>query len=90
MRRRKDKSYRKLLRELRELCPPLVPVRTRRRPLKDAMADTNLYCGDDGLPRYFQIVIDSRLSWAATWVLLLHECAHRLAHAHIWSDVIER
>ncbi len=86
---RKRKSYRKLLRELREICPPLVPVRTRRRKLKDCMGYTSLTHSSEGdeLPLYFVITLDIDLSWEATWQLLVHEWAHCLAwrqdHANV-------
>lgn len=80
MRRRKHKSYRKMLRELREMVPPLVPVKTRRRPLVDCIAYTTLsHDPKTGLPTHFEITIDSRLSWEATWQVLAHEWAHCLA-----------
>lgn len=76
MRKLKRNSYRRILKELRELCPPLVPVKTRRRPLKDCMGYTTLIHNDDGLPTHFVLTIDSRLSWEATWTTLVHEWAH--------------
>jgi len=79
MQKSKHKSYRKLLRDLREMVPPLVPVRTRRRKLSDCMAYTTLHHNEAGLPTHFSITLDHRLSWEATWVVLVHEWAHCLA-----------
>lgn len=80
MRQAKHKSYRKLLRELREIVPTVAPVITKRRPLKDCLGYTTARWNDAGdhLLR-FNIVIDSRLSWDATWQVLIHEWAHALA-----------
>ena len=79
MRQSKVQSYHKMLRVLRERVPPLVPVRTRRRPLKDDLGDCSaVWGGEDELLR-FQITINSRLSWDATWQVLIHEWGHALA-----------
>jgi len=82
MRKPKWPSYRRFLKELREICPPIVPVKTRRRKLKDCIAYTTLHRNDEGLPTHFEITIDSRLSWEATWQVLPHEWAHCLA----WNE----
>lgn len=81
MRRTKFKSYRGFLLELREVCPTLVPVVTSRRKLSDCIAYTTLI-RRGGLPHHFIICIDSRLSWEATWQVLVHEWAHALA----WNE----
>ncbi len=81
MRRTKFRCYRDFLRELREVCPTLVPVVTSRRKLTDCIAYCNLIRKDD-LPHHFVIVIDSALSWEATWQVLVHEWAHALA----WNE----
>ena len=58
------------------MVPTIVPVRTRRRPLKDCMGYTTLHHDKNDHPTHFEITIDSRLSWEATWMLLVHEWAH--------------
>lgn len=79
MRAAKRKSYRRLLQELREACPPIVPVKTRRRILKGMHAYTNLVCDEEGRPSHFWVVLDSRLSWEAVQLALLHEWAHTMS-----------
>ena len=81
MRTSKFKSYRKFLRELREICPTLVPVVTSRRTLKDCIAYTTLV-RKDGLPHHFNICIERSLSWEAVWQVLVHEWAH----ARAWDE----
>lgn len=60
--------------------PALLPVRVYRRKFRGedrgALAHTYLRFGKDGKPLHFVISIDSRLSWEATWMTLLHEWAH--------------
>lgn len=80
MQRSKYKSFRKHVKILREFCPPLVPVKVRRRPdiCKGALGVTSGVWDGDTL-RYFSIIIDSRMSWDATWQTLVHEWAHCVA-----------
>lgn len=77
---RKQEKFRKLLRELREMCPTVVPVRVRQRPTVDA-AYTRA-CWDGDKLSHFVISIDGRLSWEAMWQLLIHEWAHAIC----WHD----
>jgi hypothetical protein len=69
---------------LREVLPPLLPVRVYRRRLKneDALGYTYLATTADDTPTHFVIAVDNRLSWDATWQVLIHEWAHALA----WTD----
>lgn len=75
MRKAKFKSFRRLVRELRELCPALVPVRVRRVPLKSCLGKTTAHWEGDKLS-HFCIVIKKDQSWESTWETLLHEWAH--------------
>lgn len=79
MRRHKIKSYRNMLRVLRRRVPPLVPVRTRRRPLKDDLGHCLAIWGHEDELLRFEITIHSGLSWDATWQVLIHEWGHALA-----------
>lgn len=71
------------LRELRELCPPIVPVRVRRRSVSGGVLG---YCtlrrDDSGHPSHFLIVLEANMSRDATVHVLMHEWAHALA----WSE----
>lgn len=75
----KVQSYRNLLRVLRERVPPLVPVRTRRRPLKSDLGYCGAIWGAEGELLRFEITINSKLSWDATWQVLIHEWGHALS-----------
>lgn len=78
MRRSKFKSFRRACRILREVCPPVLPVKVRRRPLKGLLG----YCIVNPTGTHFIITIDSDLSWDATWLVLVHEWAH----ARCWRE----
>jgi hypothetical protein len=80
MRKRDHKKFMKLLRELREMCPTVVPVRVRREPCVDVARTRAIYDGDK--LSHFTIVIDPGVCWEATCNLLLHEWAHALS----WVD----
>lgn len=82
MRKEKHKSFRKMLRELRQRCPAIVPVRVRRRPLKDCIGYTTTSYDTDGKLSHFNIVIEKNQCWNATWQVLIHEWAHCIA----WID----
>lgn len=76
------KTIRALLRDLRELCPPLLPVVYRSRVLTDCSGYCRLIYDDEEKPSHFVIVLDSRLSLLMKKELLLHEWAHVLS----WQD----
>lgn len=82
MRKSKFKSFRAHIAVLREFCPTLAPVRVRRRPLSDCLGYTSIIFDDDERLSHFNVVIDSRMSWDATWQILVHEWAHCIA----WHD----
>ena len=79
MRRSKFKSFRKHVAILREFCPPLLPVRVNRRPLKDCLGYTSIIFDKRDRVSHFIVAIDSRMSWDATWQTLVHEWAHTIA-----------
>ena len=67
------------MREIRELCPPLLPVILRRRQLKDCLGYTTLIRREEGSPSHFNVVLHADLSHDAAWQVLIHEVAHCLA-----------
>jgi hypothetical protein len=75
------KKFRRLVRDLREMCPTVVPVHVRRRPTKEDVAFTRAIYDGEKLS-HFVISIDNRQSWEATWQLLIHEWAHAIS----WHD----
>lgn len=79
MRKSKYQSFRRHITVLREFCPPLLPVKVRRRPLSDCLGYTSLCVDAQDVPSHFIIVIDSKMSWDATWQILVHEWAHCIA-----------
>ena len=75
-----DKSLRKMVCELRELCPPIVPVRVRRlRLARGELGYANLVRDDDGKPSHFNIGLCRNATWDTLWQVLHHEWAHCLA-----------
>lgn len=86
MRKAKIRSYRKMLRVLRKRVPPMVPVHTRRRPLKDDLGTCCAVWGEENALLRFEITINSSMSWDATWQVLIHEWGHALA----WREGHER
>lgn len=75
-------DFRRMIRELRELCPTLVPVKVRRRPLSNDDGVSAALWDEKERLYGFRITIDSRLPYTAAWRVLLHEWAHCLA----WDD----
>lgn len=75
MRRTKIGSFRKMCRVLRTRCPALVPVRVRRRQIKD-LGYTSPIWDEHGRLSHFNITISSDLTWNSTWQVLIHEWAH--------------
>lgn len=69
---------REVLRELREMEPPLVPVRVRRRKLKTLWGQCTLRWKGDK-PHYFSISVDSRIPEPLIVETLVHEWAHAVA-----------
>lgn len=72
----------RLLRALREHCPPVLPVRVRRCAMPDgldAVADCRLMEDDEGRPSHFAIRVDARLPDVAACDALAHEVAHALS-----------
>lgn len=89
---RDQKAFRKYLRELRELCKPVLPVRVRRLQRLDSWGVSYVVSGKRG--DYFGVDLWAGLGWAATFSLLLHEWAHliswadgpiRLDHSAVWG-----
>lgn len=79
MRKAKHRSFRRMITVLREFCPPLVPVKVRRRPLSDCLGYTSIIYDKKERISHFNVVIDNRMSWEATWQILIHEWAHCIA-----------
>lgn len=73
-------KFKRDVRELRERLPPLLPVRVYRRRIKEgALGLCSLRYDDRDRPSHFVIAVEERLSWDATWQVLIHEWAHALA-----------
>lgn len=79
--KRKAERFQRLLQELREHCPPLLPVRVYRRDLagEDCLAYTTLVQNPNGTPSHFRIVVHAGMSWDAMWQVMIHEWAHTVA-----------
>lgn len=71
--------FRRMLAQMRERSPALLPVRVYRRALEDCLGYTSLIFDKDGRPKHFQIVICWPMSWPAVWQVLVHEWAHAVA-----------
>lgn len=88
------------MREVRKKCPPIVPVRLRRRKLKGDLGYARMRWQSDGAPSHFLVVLDSRLPRDLAWHMLLHELAHCLAwqeghetlqdHDALWGVALSR
>lgn len=78
MEKEHEKEFRVLLSELRERCPPVLPVKVRRKALKEAHGLSSLVRTKDGKPSYFLIEIEKTLCWVAVKLILIHEWAHCL------------
>lgn len=77
-----DGKFKRDVRLLRKLVPPILPVRAYRRVIpnhKKLVGYCELRYDDDGQPSHFVVAVERRLSWQATWQILLHEWAHALA-----------
>ncbi len=72
-------KFKRDVRELRDRCPPLLPVRVYRRKLEDCLGTTSVTYDEKGYVRGFVIVVADNISWDATWQILVHEWAHTLA-----------
>lgn len=75
-----QKAFRKYVRELRELCPPVLPVRVRRLGRLDSWGVSYVGSGRSG--PFFGIELWAGLGWTATFQILLHEWSHTLS----WAD----
>lgn len=75
---RAKRQWRKWVRDLRSAHPPKLPVRVRRRMLKDYNGHARLSA--DG--SHFTVTIDATLDNQHAWSVLLHEWAHLLT----WWD----
>lgn len=82
MKRATVPQFRRWIRELREACPPLFPVRVRRRSLVDMNGYASLMWGPDGRPDHFIIAIHIDMCEQGTFDTLLHEWAHCIT----WTD----
>lgn len=87
MRRRKKPTstagrFRRDVALLREMCPPLLPVKVYRRKVKDVLGTTHLVRDAEGRPSHFIIAVANDISWDATWQVLIHEWAHAVA----WNE----
>ena len=71
---------RKMVRLLREECPPILPVRVYFRDMTKKTSFYNAFAelkfGADDRPHHFIIVLDENMDWQAMWQTLLHEWAH--------------
>jgi hypothetical protein len=84
---RKTSSLRRMAANLRKRCPALAPVRVRRKRLKDALGECVARWDAEGVRVVrFDIYIDPRLSWDATWQTLIHEWAHAVAWHQIEGE----
>lgn len=72
----------RLCRDIRELCPPVLPLRIRRVVMDGAHASCRLVYTRTGQPSHFLIQIDRTLPASVACHFLIHEVAHALA----WQD----
>ena len=72
------KTMRHMLRELRAMTPPLLPVVVRRRKLQ-TMVGHCLLKKRRGRPAYFTISLDSQIPAKHLPEVLVHEWAHALS-----------
>lgn len=79
----KHADAQKLIAQLREHLPPLLPVRVYFRDLKAAgfLGTTTIMFTWDGAPKHFNIAVDKSLSWDLMRQTIMHEWAHALAWA---------
>lgn len=71
--------FHRMLRDLREFCPTVVPVRVRRVPLDDCLGYAVARHTAEGHLSHFYVALDSQQSWDSMWQVLVHEWAHCLA-----------
>lgn len=72
-------KFRRDVKILKELLPPLLTVRVYRRKVEWALGYTEVLYNTEGRPDRFIVVVSNDLSWDATWQVLIHEWAHALA-----------
>lgn len=77
-------AARHLIKELRELVPPLLPVRVHFREIvKDGyLGTTTIMYTWNGAPKHFLVVIDKNLEWDLMKHVIIHEWAHTMSWAH--------
>ena len=76
-----SKDFKTDVRFLKKRLPALLPVRVYRRKLTDCLGYTELKYVD-GKAHHFVIAVESRMSWDATWQVLIHEWAHAVSWTH--------
>jgi hypothetical protein len=76
-----EEKFRRMVRELREHFPTLLPVRVVRRALEGRLGETELRY-EGGRPARFVVRVHVPQSWPTMRDTLIHEWAHVIA----WRD----